>query len=193
MQRSDIIQAAAHIFRRKGYHAASMQDIAEAVKLQKASLYHHVESKQEILVTILDQALDLLITDMEGVVASELPPVEKLRRAMHVYIERLTQDADLAGVLLLEYRSLEADVRSGHISRRDHYEGLWRQLIHEGVEKGVFRSVDEHMATFAVLGVLNWMITWYRASGRFTASELADEFTDLFSRGLCTTEGDQGG
>jgi AcrR family transcriptional regulator len=66
MRREEILQASAQIFRKKGFHATSMQDIADAVKLQKASLYHHVESKQEILFTILEQALDLLIGDMRG-------------------------------------------------------------------------------------------------------------------------------
>ncbi|MGB9586500.1 MAG: TetR/AcrR family transcriptional regulator, partial [Anaerolineales bacterium] len=69
MTRDDILDAAAQIFRQKGYHAASMQDIANAVQLQKASLYYHVNSKQEILLMILDRALDILINGMQGVMA----------------------------------------------------------------------------------------------------------------------------
>ncbi|MCJ7824631.1 MAG: TetR/AcrR family transcriptional regulator, partial [Anaerolineales bacterium] len=78
MQRSDIIQAAAQIFRQKGYHGTSMQDIADAVHLQKASLYHHISGKQEILVDILDRALDLLIEDIETVAKSDIKPEEKV-------------------------------------------------------------------------------------------------------------------
>ncbi len=72
--REDILEAAAQIFRRKGYHATSMQDIARAVRLQKASLYHHVSSKQDILVALLDRALDLLIAAMQEVLASIRSP-----------------------------------------------------------------------------------------------------------------------
>ncbi len=68
MQRADIVQAAAQIFRQKGYHATSMQEIADAVHLQKPSLYHHVESKQDILLEILDHALDRLTADVSAVV-----------------------------------------------------------------------------------------------------------------------------
>ena len=188
MQRSDILQAAAQAFRQKGYHAASMQDIADAVQLQKASLYHHVEGKQDILLAILDHALDLLIADLEEVVSSELPPDQKLRQAMQAYVGRLTQDADLAAVLLLEYRSLEPKARAKHIKRRDHYERAWRNLIKEGVEANVFQPVDEAVATFALLGVQNWMITWFKHGGGLTAQQLADRFCDLFLHGLLAAE-----
>lgn len=188
MSRADIIQAAAQIFRKKGYHATSMQDIADAVNLQKASLYHHVENKQDILFTILEHALDLLIGDMRAVVDSDLSPEEKLRLAMQVYMGRLTGDSDLATVLLLEHRSLERRLRSRHAQRRDRYEGLWRKIIEEGVHQGVFRQTDITIATFAIMGVQNWMITWYREGGRLTALELSDHFSELFLEGLRVKE-----
>jgi AcrR family transcriptional regulator len=184
MQRADILHAAAQIFRQKGYHAASMQDIADAVELQKASLYHHVESKQDILLAILDITLDLLIEDLHKVMADDLSPQEKLLKAIRVYVNRLTEDADLAAVLLLEYRNLEPDLRTRHNARRDRYEGLWREIIREGVQEKAFRKVDEAVVTFALLGVMNWMITWYKDGGRFTPPELADQFCDLFLSGL---------
>lgn len=188
MQRSDIIQAAAQIFRHKGFHATSMQEIADAVKLQKSSLYHHIPSKQDILLTILDYALDLLITDMQAVIESDLAPEDKLRRAVHVYVDRLTEDADLATVLLMEHRSLEPELKQGHIDRRDRYEKLWRELIEEGIEQGTFRHVDSKVAGFVVLGVQNWMLTWYRADGNTRAAELADQFVDMFLNGFLTPE-----
>jgi AcrR family transcriptional regulator len=184
MQRSDIITAAAQIFRQKGYQAASMQDIAEAVHLQKASLYHHVESKQEILLTILNHALDLLIEDMQAVMASDLPAEDKLRQAIRVYVGRIAGDADLAAVLLLEYRALEPGLRQRHIRRRDRYEALWRDLVRQGIETGGFRQVDEKIATFALLGIQNWMITWFREGGGRNAEELADSFADMILQGL---------
>lgn len=190
MSRADIIQAAAQIFRKKGFHATSMQDIANAVKIQKASIYHHVESKQEILFTILEHALDLLIGDMRAVSDSDLKPKEKLRLAMQVYVGRLTSDADLATVLLLEYRSLEKKLRTRHAVRRDRYEALWRKIIEEGVDQGVFRPVDISIATFAIMGVQNWMITWYREGGRLSALELSDHFSELFLYGLLVEESD---
>lgn len=184
MNRDDILRAAAQIFRRKGFHAASMQDIADAVQLQKASLYHHINSKQEILLALLEEAMDLLIADMERVIATEGSPGEKLRMAMQQYTRRLAEQGDLAGVLLLEYRNLNPELRARHVKRRDRFEALWRELVRAGVESGEFRDIDPSLCGFALLGVQNWMITWYRPDGRLAPDELADAFADLFMSGL---------
>jgi AcrR family transcriptional regulator len=184
MQRSDIIQAAAQIFRLKGYHATSMQDIADAVHLQKASLYHHVQNKQDILVTILDQALDLMIADMETVLASSAPSDEKLSQAVHGYVRHLVDERDLASVLLYEYRSLDSRRRTRHLARRDRFEGLWRSLLGQGVSQGAFRPLDVPIVASAFLGVMNGMLAWYREDGRLSGSQIADTFSDLFLSGI---------
>jgi len=184
MQREDIILAAAQNFRQKGYHATSMQDIAESVQLQKGSLYHHIRSKQEVLLEILDRALDALIADLQPIVESALPPVEKLQAAMRTYIGRMTQNSDLAAVLLLEHRSLQPALRKAHIARRDRFEGLWRQIVREGVREGDFLPLDVSVVAFALLGVQNWLITWYREGGRYRPDDLAAQFAQLFLTGL---------
>ncbi len=182
--REDILEAAARIFRRKGYHAASMQDIARAVNLQKASLYHHVSSKQEILVALLDRALDLLIEQMQGVLAMDAPPEEKLRQAVLGYTRVLAENRDLAAVLLLEFRFLEPEVRERHVRRRDAYERLWRQLLTEGQQAGVFHAEDPSLAAKALLGMINWLVIWYRPSGPLTPQEIGDYFGRVALRSL---------
>lgn len=182
--REQILEAAAQIFREKGFHAASMKDIAEAVNLQKGSLYHHVSSKQEILVDILDQALDMLIEGMMGVVEQSVAPDKKLRIAVMTYLEALTRRPDLAAVLLLEHRSLEPEYRKRHIPRRDRFENLWRQIIDEGLEQGIFESENPGLAVKALMGVINWTIMWYRPDGALSAAEIADKSTDLFLNGI---------
>lgn len=161
-----------------------MQDIADSVRLQKASLYHHITSKQEILVNILDQALDGLVEHMQLIVDSNLSAESKLCQAISTYLRNLTQDADLAAVLLLEHRNLDEDLRVRHITKRDHFESLWRGIILEGVENGEFYTADVKVATFAILGVLNWTITWYHENGRCSPDQLAESFSHLFLSGL---------
>lgn len=182
--REQILEAAAQIFREKGFHAASMQDIAQAVNLQKGSLYHHVSSKQEMLVDILDLALDMLIESLIGVMEQSVSPEEKLRIAVETYLEDLTQRPDLAAVLLLEHRSLESEYRKRHIPRRDRFENLWLQIIEEGVEQGVFVTDSPGLAVKALLGVINWTIMWYRPDGALSATEIAQKSADLFLNGL---------
>ena len=134
MTRNEILDASAQIFSQKGYHGTSMQDIAIAVNLQKASLYHHVSSKQEILFDLLNRGLDILITQVEEAVDEPGSPDERLRRATCAYLTTMTDYQDLASVLLLEYRSLESDYHDRHIPRRDRFEQIWRDLIKEGME-----------------------------------------------------------
>ena len=184
MNRIQILESAAQIIRQKGYHAASIQDIADAVNLQKASLYHHFSSKQEILLALLDQALDLLIERVSPVISLDSPSDEKLRQAMRVYLECLVEHADLASVLLLEHRSLEPEYRQLHIPRRVRFEQLWRDLILEGVRKGVFHSANPSITAKALLGVMNWTITWYNPDGVFSAETISYKYADLFLHGL---------
>lgn len=184
MTRDEILEAAAQIFGQKGFHAASMQDIAEAVNLQKASLYHHVSSKQEILLAILDQALDLLIEQIEAVTSQPLPPDEKLRQAITAYLQALLDHRDLAAVLFLEHKSLEPQYHVRHIPRRDRFEHLWRDLIQEGIDQSVFSCTDPALASRSLMGVMNWTITWYRPDGSLRPAQIADQFADLFLFGL---------
>jgi TetR/AcrR family transcriptional regulator, cholesterol catabolism regulator len=188
MTRDEILEAAAQIFSQKGFHAASMQDIAQAVNLKKASLYHHVNNKQEILVAILDQALDLLIERMTEVMEQPLSPDEKLRQAMISYLQAMLEHRELASVLLLEHRSLEPDLHARHIPRRDRFERLWRDLIQEGLDQGLFCCVDIDLTARALLGVMNWTITWYHSEGILTPEAIATQFTDLFLNGLLRRE-----
>ena len=188
MTRKDILDASAQIFSQKGYHGTSMQDIAMAVNLQKASLYHHVSSKQEILFDLLNRGLDLLITQVEEAVAEPGSPDQRLRKATKAYLSTMTEYQDLASVLLLEYRSLEPDYHDRHIPRRDHFEQIWRDLIREGVEAGIFTCDHPSLSARALLGALNWTVTWFRSDGPMSAEEIADQISNLFLMGLISRE-----
>ena len=188
MTRDGILEAAALMFSEKGYHAASMQDIAQSVDLQKASLYHHFPSKQDILVALLDRALDIIIERLEEVVSKPLNPEEKLRQAMTTYLIALAENQDLSSVLLLEHRSLEPEFRSRHIPRRDRFEHIWRDLVLEGKNAGVFKCAQPSLAGRALLGVMNWTVTWYRRNGPMPIEQIADQFTEMFLHGLLVRE-----
>jgi len=96
MNRDDILDAAAQVFRQKGFHGASMSDIATALDVQKPSLYHHVKSKQEILLALLDRALGMLVDHIAAISSQTLPPDEKLRQMIRGYLSALAANADLA-------------------------------------------------------------------------------------------------
>jgi AcrR family transcriptional regulator len=161
-----------------------MQDIAAAVNLQKASLYHHVTSKQEILLALLDRALGMLTDHIAGIAAQDLPVDQKLRQMMRAYLIALADNSDLSSVLLFEHRSLDKKSHARHVPQRDKFEGLWRDVINEGVRTGVFECPDAGVAVRALMGVMNWTLTWYRPNGGKTIEKIADEYADLMFHGL---------
>ena len=87
-------------------------------------------------------------------------------------------------VLLLEHRSLDPELKKLHIPRRDRVEKQWQEIITEGINKGYFQTDRPGLTAKALLGVINWTITWYREDGPLSPSEIADHFTDLFYQGL---------
>jgi AcrR family transcriptional regulator len=184
VSRDDIINAAMHLFNQNGYHATSMQDIAHAVAIRKPSLYHHFDSKEAILLAILDAGMDRLITVLDGIANSDQPCMEKLRSAIHCHAITIADNPEGASVFLREDRGLGDEYLAHYLARRDHFESLFRQIIQEGVDKGVFREIDVTIAVHGVLGMVNWMTRWYRTEGRLSAEEIADHFTDLVMNGL---------
>ncbi len=184
MTREDILEAAAQVFRKKGFHGASMADIAASVNLQKASLYHHVASKQEILLELLERALSTLADEVSKVSMQALPADQKLRQMIRVYLQLLAEYPDLSSVLLFEHRSLDKKAHARHVPHRDHFEALWRDVVNEGRREKIFECPDAGIAVRALMGTMNWTLTWYRPDGGLSIHKIADEYADLFLKGL---------
>jgi AcrR family transcriptional regulator len=184
MTRDDVLDAAAQVFRQKGFHGASMSDIAAAVNVQKASLYHHVSSKQEILLELLERALQILTDRISTVAAQDEPADKKLRQMIRVYLQLLAENADLSSVLLFEHRSLDKKSHTRHVPQRDKFEALWRDVLNEGARAKIFDLKDTGLAARALMGVMNWTLTWYHPGGGKSIDQIADEYADLILNGM---------
>jgi len=184
MTRDDILDAAAQVFRQKGFHGASMSAIAEAVNLQKASLYHHVASKQEILLALLDRALIMLTEHIAVIAGQEIPADRKLRQMIKAYLQMLAENGDLTAVLLFEHRSLDKKTHTRHVPQRDKFEGLWRDVLIEGARAGIFACPDTGLVVRALMGIMNWTLTWYSPEGPRPIEKIADQYADLLFNGL---------
>jgi len=182
--RDDILDAAAQVFRRKGFHGASMSDIAQSVNLQKASLYHHVSSKQEILLALLDRALEMLTERIAPIANQPISAERKLRLMIQVYLQSLAENSDLSSVLLFEHRSLDRKSHTRHVPHRDQFEKLWRDVINEGIRTKAFDCPDPGLAVRALMGIMNWTLTWYHTDGPKSIKQIADKYADLFFNGI---------
>lgn len=195
VNRDEIIAAAADVLRTNGYEATTMKDIAAAVNLTAASLYHHFKNKDYLLLAVLEAGLEYIIAQVEPVVGSELDASAKLRQMICAHVVGVADNTAVGAAMVFEIRSLmsvndnagEATLRQRRdhfFARRDHFESLFRQVVHEGIVAGVFRPVDPGLLTKTLLGAQNWVGVWYRPGGRLTGAQVADAMADFFLHAL---------
>ncbi len=179
-----IFAEAVRIFGEKGYHATSMQNIADAVGLQKGSLYHYISSKEELLFKIFARSTGALTKELESIIASGDTPREKLHRAIQAHLTALCEQLDIYTVYLSERRLLSGRTHARVRAEGERHARLLEQIIKQGIAARDFRSVDTKMAAHAILGMCNWLYQWYSPSGRLTPHEIAEIFSDLVVDGL---------
>lgn len=185
---AEILDAAARLFKEKGFHATSMRDIAAAVGMQKGSLYYHITSKEELLFRISHDAINAIIARLEEIAAAPLCPTEKLRQAIENHVLTLCDRLDLLSVFLKESKILTAEQQAQILERRKRYEELFEGILEEGIAAGEFRVVDVPVVAVGLLGMLNWMHQWYRPDGRLPPQQIAAIFTDFTLHGLLNPE-----
>ncbi|MCB9127637.1 MAG: TetR/AcrR family transcriptional regulator [Ardenticatenales bacterium] len=184
-RRDELLQTAARLFREKGYHATTMKDIAAELEILPGSLYHHINSKQSLLVEIMTRGIQALLDYVEPVVASDESAAVKLSKLIGFHIQAITQHPDILTVFLHELKSLPPTERAEQLALRNRYEELLTQIIQQGQRSGEFRhQMHPRMTTFAILGMLNWLYAWYRADGSLSPEEIADEYVALVLKGV---------
>ena len=182
----EICRVAARVFYEKGYDGASMQDIAEAVGLTKAGLYHHVSSKDMLLYEIMNYGMDILEEAVLAKVKDIQDPREKLRQTILGHIDLVVRARDMEiTVILHENRSLKGNLRKQINTRKrayiDYLEGLIARVQEQS---GMPPRLSPHIAAFAVLGMINWLYQWYHLEGPVKEEEISTAYVDFFFRGL---------
>lgn len=185
---TELMLAATRLFRERGFHATSMQDLAEALAMNRGSLYHYIVSKDDLLWTVLNRAFDLLDARVTPVLEADAPAVSRLAAAIHEHLRVAADHADELSLIQIELRSLSPERRQQMIARRDAYEGRWRQAIADAIAAGELRSVNVSLAGIGILSVCNWFTQWYRPGGRLGVDDIAEEFVNIFLSGLRPTE-----
>lgn len=181
----EIIAAAAKVFQTKGYHAATVQDIADAVGILKGSLYHHFKSKEDLLYLIVKEPIARLYERMTDIAGSDLPASEKLRRAIRTQLEAFDQHHPHLFVYLRERDEMKRRFREQFKLSPKQYEQCWQQILREGMKSGEFRpDLDVQVVSYGLLGMLNWLHNWYDPRGRLSVREVGDQLAALALAGL---------
>jgi len=181
---AEIMAAAIQLFKDKGYHATSMQDIADAVGLQKGSLYHYISSKEDLLILIIREALAQYISNLEEIARSNLPPRDKFAEAVRHHLKGIATNLGMLTVFLREAHALTPEQRAIVDRETRRYNELVEGIYQEGVAQGVFRPLNPKLVCRTVLGACNWFYRWYRPDGPLSLEEMADFFVDVLFRGI---------
>jgi AcrR family transcriptional regulator len=187
--RQEILRTAARLFQQRGYDATSMNDVAAALKLSKGGLYHHFQSKDEILFEIMDHAMEItqerVINPVRGIADAE----ERLRALIRLHIEVVLSPRDREiTVMLHENHPLPPALRKRINSRKKEYVHFLENLMAEAQKVRHPHStkgrVSPRAAAFALLGMLNWIYQWYKPEGDLQAQNLIPQFTELIFGGI---------
>jgi AcrR family transcriptional regulator len=185
--RNRILEAAARLICEKGYDAASIQDIADATGLTKAGLYHHIRSKESLLLEIQHYGMDVFEEKVLSQVVSIADPLERLKVCMEKNVLLVTHGwSKEVTIILHEHATLTGEARSQINARKKRYVTFLETSFAEAVRAGSIRPVNPTVAAFAFLGMVLWIYKWFRADGPISAEQLAREMQDLFFGGLET-------
>ena len=182
--RSDIVDAATRVFSERGYHGSSMADVAEAVGIRKASLYHHVRKKEDLLFAIHERLIDELLDETDAALAAARTPADKVRAAVRVAMGFVARNKDAVTVFLQERHAVGGDRWDALVVKRDRYEKRISAVIAEGVDAGDFVDLPPDIAARGVLAMANWGYTWFQPGGRLTPEEVAETFAAIALSGL---------
>ena len=181
-RRSELTRQAARLFAERGYHGTSIGDLAEAMGVQKGSLYAHIASKQDLLYETMRDGAAAFHGALDSI-DDALPVTEKIRLALRAHLRVVADQLDVATVFVREWRYLEGERRDEILAERRRYEERWRALFREGRELGELRTdLDEGAAALLALSAANWAYTWLEP-GRDTDA-LADRFFALLLDGI---------
>jgi TetR/AcrR family transcriptional regulator, cholesterol catabolism regulator len=184
VRKSEILEEASKLFHKKGFHGTSVEDLAAASGVSKATLYYHTKNKEQILYDIHERFMQegfRLLSEIEAATASS---TEKLTQ-FFVAQCRLTDkhQSDIA-VVMAELDRLSPRRRRAMIDKREKYLAVLVRILSEGIDRGEFRPIDPGLTALCVMGMVNWLHKWYRPSGPLGPDEIGRHMAAIVIGGL---------
>ena len=183
LKREAILRSAARAFSRTGYHGTSMEDIGESLLMTKGALYYYFKDKEDILFACHDYSLSQVLDNLARVEALEAPVEEKVATLIVAHVGVML-DTLQGSAMALDFTALSEPLLARVIEKRDRFEKGFRKLIEQGIRSGTFRAVDAKLATFMILGGINWIAKWYRSGGSYDVRTIGQTYADLFVSAL---------
>jgi len=183
-KRKLLYDTAASLFAGKGYSGTSIRDLASALGLQKSSLYHYFDSKEDLLFRILDEYMTKALREIESLCALYISPLEKLQKFMQYYTSFYAGDRDRLILLVNELDCMGPDCRQTLIQKERRYMQALNGILVELQDQGLMKSIPLSVASFAFFGMVHYTFKWYRKDGPIRPEQLGDLFLEIFTRGI---------
>lgn len=184
-KRLEILKSAAAAFRRRGYHGASVDEIARTLHMTKGNLYYYFKDKEEILFFCHDYSLDLLLDLLRRAEVGDRPPEQKLRSLIVGFVHMIIDELH-GSALTMDFQALSPARLRTIIRKRDKFDRGVRRILKQGMDSGALRRGDPKLVTFAILGAVNWIPRWFDPRGPAHSQEIARTFADFLISGLQT-------
>lgn len=183
-KKENITLEATTLFKRKGYAATSMRDLATTIGVEAATLYSHISSKAEILQKICFDMAWEFFNAVEAIDSSEHSATEKLQKLIASHVGVVTKHTDSSAVFLHEWRHLEEPHLTVFLKMRQDYENKFREVITEGIAMGEFVKIDAKFTVLTILSALNHIHEWYKPEGKMTPEQIATHLAEILLKGI---------
>lgn len=188
--RKRLLAAAASLFRRTGYSAATTRELARILGIRSASLYYHIGKKEDLLYEISVDGLETILGLVSDSLRDVIDPLDRIRTLIRTHVTTALADLDQHFTMLVEMKSLSAARRRRIIALRDRYETVIRGVVADAQARGAVRKdMPAKYLSLALLNMLNWSIFWFRRGRQLGAAELGDLFASLFIEGAAKKSG----
>lgn len=189
--RRAVLDCAARLFRTQGYAAVSLRDIASAMGMKAGSLYYHFNSKEEIVIEILNLGVHEVHEEVSRSVAalpSDAPSQTVFETAISAHLRSLLELQDYTSANTRIYGQVPSHVRAATMEMREAYEGLWTDILDRLLKAGAFRAdVDLHLLRLFLIGAMNSALEWYQPKKKQSVKEIAGVLSRTIFSGVAAT------
>ncbi len=183
-RKQELLQKIADLFYKKGYEKTSIRDISLYLGMTNAGLYHYFKNKQEMLFDIMDYAIEDALVSMRQKLPVIKDPEEKIAWIIRSQIMFYSENKSQTKVLVHEREALETNYAKIIKEKEREYVEFIKQVVKELLSTNPHALITVEVATYCLLGMLNWLVHWYDPYGKVTPDELASNITTLFLKGL---------
>ena len=183
-RKEHIIHVAQSLFRRNGYTATSMRNLAAELGIEAASIYSHIRSKEEILQEICFGMADVFFEKLQLSVLKADEADERLKHAIIGHVEVITQNIDAAAVFFHDWRYMGENALSNFKTLRYRYENMFRHIVKEGIVEAKFKAVDEKFIVLTIFSAMNWTYEWYKPESGMQAEEIGNNIANIIINGI---------